>query len=256
LKLGGKIMMKGVWHRVLKVDLSTGECSTEEVPDEIYQYFMGGSGLIAYYLWKECPPGTGPFDSENRLIMATGPLIGTRQSGAAKWSAGAIGPAIKMNVESSSTASWGIELKACGVDALVISGKADRPVYIKVTDDGAEIKDAAHIWGKDAYEAEDIIRETEGAKFEVASTGVSGERLGRFANVQTAKKSFLGRCGLGAVMGAKNLKAVAVHGTQECEFHDPAQLRELNKSASAQAEGVSDLLAGYSYGHRPVCASG
>lgn len=223
-------MVKGVWHKVLKVDLSKGECHTENVPDGIYQYFMGGSGLVAYYLWKECQAGTGSFDPENRLIMAAGPLAGSRQSGAAKWTAGAIGPAIKMNVESSGTGSWGMEMKACGIDAIVISGKAASPVYIKVSDDGAEIKDAAHIWGKDAYAAEDIIRTAEGDKFEVASTGIAGERLARYANVQTAKKSFLGRCGLGAVMGSKNLKAIAVHGTQECEYHDLDKIKELNKA--------------------------
>ncbi len=223
-------MMKGVWHKVLKVDLSKGESHTENVPDGIYQYFMGGSGLVGYYLWKECRAGTGPFDPENRLIMAAGPLSGSRQSGAAKWTAGAIGPAIKMNVESSATASWGMEMKACGIDAIVISGKAKSPVYIKVSDDGAEIKDAAHIWGKDAYAAEDIIRAAEGDKFEVASTGIAGERLARYANVQTAKKSYLGRCGLGAVMGSKNLKAITVHGTQECEYYDQEKIKELNKA--------------------------
>ena len=223
-------MMKGVWHKILKVDLSKGECRTEELPDEVYQYFMGGSGLIAYYMWKECPADTGAFDPENRLIMAGGPMTGSRQSGSAKWSAGGISPVIGMNAESAATASWGLEMKACGYDAVVISGKAKRPVYIKVSDDGAEIKDAAHIWGKDAYEAEDMIKAVEGSKFEVASTGIAGERLTRFANVQTAKKSFLGRCGFGAVMGSKNLKAVAVHGTQKCEFEDTVELKKLNKN--------------------------
>jgi len=223
-------MVKGVWHKVLKVDLSGKESSIEEVSDHVYEYFLGGSGLIAYYLWKECPKGTGPFDPQNRLIMAGGPMTGVKQSGAAKWSAGAISPSIKMNAESAATASWGIEMKSCGFDALVISGKADRPVYIKITEKGAEIKDAANIWGKNAYEAEDIIKGVEGDRFEVASTGIAGERLLRFANIQTAKKSFLGRCGLGAVMGSKNLKAVAVHGTQTCDIAQPGVLKELNKS--------------------------
>ena len=223
-------VVKGVWHKVYKIDLSSGKCLMEDVPDHVYRYFMGGSGMIAYWLWKECPAGTGPFDPENRLIMAGGPLGGSRQSGSAKWSAGAIGPAIRLNVESAATGAWGIEMKACGVDALVISGSAKGPVYIKVSDDGAEIKDAAHLWGKDAYEAEEAIKAAEGNKFEVASTGIAGERLALYANVQTARKSFLGRCGLGAVMGSKNLKAVAVHGTRNCEFHDPERIKELNKA--------------------------
>lgn len=223
-------MIKSVWHKVLKIDLSTGECRAEAVPDEIYRYFMGGSGMIAYYLWKECPAGTGPFDPENRLIMAGGPMTGLKQSGAAKWSAGAISPATKMNAESAATASWGIEMKACGYDALVISGKAQSPVYVKISDAGAEIKAADHIWGQDAYKAEDTIKAAEGGKFEVASIGIAAERLARFANVQTAKKSFLGRCGLGAVMGSKNLKAVAVHGTQQVPVADSEALKGINKA--------------------------
>ena len=221
-------MMQGVWHQVLKIDLTTGKCQTEAVPDQIFQFFLGGSGMIAYYLWKECPAGTGPFDPENRFIMAAGPITGLKQSGAAKWSAGAISPAIKMNAESAATASWGIEMKACGYDALVIFGRAEQPVYLKISDAGAEIKDARPLWGKDAYETEDEIKAAEGSQFEVASIGVAGERLVRFANVQTAKKSFLGRCGLGAVMGSKHLKAVAVHGTRKISFADEAQLKRIN----------------------------
>jgi aldehyde:ferredoxin oxidoreductase len=121
-------------------------------------------------------------------------------------------------------------MKACGFDALVISGKAAEPVYIKISDDGAEIKAADPIWGKNAYQAEDMIRAAEGDKFEVATIGIAGERLARFANVQTAKKSFLGRCGLGAVMGSKNLKAVAVHGTQQAPVADGDELKRINKA--------------------------
>lgn len=223
-------MVKGVWHKTLKVDLSTGESKIEQVPDEVYRYFLGGSGMVAYYLWKECPAGTDAFDPENCLIMAGGPMTGVKQSGAAKWTAGAISPAIGMNAESAATASWGIEMKSCGFDTLVITGKADRPVYIKINDEDVEIKDAADAWGKDAYEAEDIIKAAEGKKYQVASIGISGERLLRFANVQTAKKSFLGRCGLGAVMGSKNLKAVAVRGSQSCEPAHPEKLRDLSRA--------------------------
>ncbi len=223
-------MIKGVWHRVLKVDLGKRTCTSEDVPDKVYRYFLGGSGLIAYYLWRECPAGTGPFDPENRLILAGGPLTGVRQSGAAKWSAGAVGPATGMNAESAATASWGIEMKACGYDGIVVSGKADGPMYVVVTEQGAEIKDGSHLWGKNAYEVEDLVKEAEGKDFEVASTGVAGERLLRFANIQTAKKSFLGRCGLGAVMGSKNLKAIAVHGNKTCDIADSEGMTVLNKA--------------------------
>lgn len=222
--------MKGIWHKVPKVDLTSGTHKVEPVPDEVYRYFMGGSGLIAYFLWKECPAGTTAFDPQNRFILAGGPFTGQKQSGAAKWSAGAISPAINMNAESAATASWGIEMKACGYDAIVVSGKASGPVYIVVDDNGCRIEDAGFAWGKDAYEAEDLIKQAVGQKFQVASIGQAGERLMRFANVQTTKKSFLGRCGLGAVMGAKNLKAIAMHGTRQCEPAHPKALAEYNKA--------------------------
>jgi hypothetical protein len=135
-----------------------------------------------------------------------------------------------MNAESAATASWGIEMKACGYDAVVVSGKASGPVYIVVDDNGCRIKDAVFAWGKDAYEAEDLIKQAEGNAFAVASIGQAGERLMRFANVQTAKKSFLGRCGLGAVMGSKNFKAIAVHGTRYCEPAHPKVLSDYNKA--------------------------
>ena len=220
--------MKGVCGQVLKVDLSNGTCTPEQVPDKVYEYFLGGAGLAAYYLWKECPAGTTAFNPANRLTFAAGPLNGVAQSGAAKWSAGAISPAFNLNSDSAATGSFGIVLKQAGYDAIVCYGRSDKPVYLLVDDGVAQLKDASHMWGRNAYEAEDAIHASDGENFEVVSIGQSGERLVRFANIQTRKKSFLGRCGLGAVMGSKNLKAVAVRGGKQMEVADPTKLKELN----------------------------
>jgi aldehyde:ferredoxin oxidoreductase len=199
------------------------------MPDEIYEKFLGGAGMSAYMLWRECPRGTTAFDPANRLTFAPGPMQGLKQSGAAKWTAGAISPAINMNADSAATASFGIEIKEAGYDAVVVYGRAEKPVYVVIDDDKVELKNAAHLWTKDAYEAEDGIKEAEGDNFECVTIGQSGERGVRYANIQTRKKSFLGRCGLGAVMGSKLLKGIAVRGSQTVDVHNPKEVDRLNK---------------------------
>ncbi len=221
--------MKGVWNKVLKVDLSSGTCKTQEVTDEVYEHFLGGAGLAAWALYKESPAGTKAFDPENRLTFAGGPMTGIKQTGAAKWTAGAISPSIQMNADSAATATWGIALKQAGYDAVVVHGKASKPVYVVVKDDRVELKDASHLWGRDAYETEDAIKKAEGGEFQVVTIGQAAEELVRYGNIQTAKKSFLGRSGLGAVMGSKMLKGIAVSGTQTCPVHDPKEIDRLNK---------------------------
>ena len=213
--------MKGVWNKILKVDLNAKKATTEHVPDAVYQYFLGGEGLAAWVLFKECPRGTTAFDPANRLSFAAGPMQGIKQTGAAKWAVGGISPSINMNAGSAITHDFGIEMKRAGYDAVVVHGRADKPVYIVIDDDKVRIKDASRLWGKDAYEAHDLIQEKEGERFEVVTTGQAGERLVRYANIQTAHKSFAGRCGFGAVMGSKLLKGVAVRGSQTCPVADP-----------------------------------
>ena len=222
--------MKGVWNKLLRVDLSSGETSVEVIPDKVFEMFLGGAGLGAYYLWKECPAGTEAFSPENRMIFAPGPFQGQHQTGSAKWSAVTISPAIRMNADSACTASWGLELKSCGLDALIVQGKADHPVYIAVENDTAVIKDASELWGIDAYEAEDMLKEREGENAQALTIGQAGENLVRYANIQTSKKSYLGRGGFGAVMGSKNLKGITVKGGLRCESFDAESVKSLNRS--------------------------
>lgn len=226
--------MKGVWNKVLKVDLTNGVCQDEQLPDNVYEYFLGGAGMAAYYLWKECPAGTTAFNPANRLTFASGTIHGAKQSGAGKWSAGAISPSIEMNADSAATATFGIMLKQTGYDAVVVYGRAARPVYVVVEEGKAEIKDAGDLWGKDAYEAEDGIKAAEGDDFEVVTIGQAGERLVRYACIQTRKKSFLGRSGLGAVMGSKMLKGLAVRGKKQVEFHDPDEMARISKEINTR----------------------
>jgi aldehyde:ferredoxin oxidoreductase len=199
-------------------------------------------------LWKESPRGTTAFDPANRLTFAPGPMQGIKQTGAAKWTAGAISPSINLNADSAATASFGIEIKEAGYDAIVVHGRADKPVYVVVDDDKAEIKDANHLWAKDAYEGEDGIKDAEGDKFEVVTIGQAGERLVRYANIQTRKKSFLGRCGLGAVMGSKMLKGIAVRGTQSVPVYDAKEVKwtgSTRRSTSAWCRWTTKRSSGF-----------
>ncbi len=230
--------MKGIWKKILRIDLTKKTHSVEDVPEQVYEYFLGGAGLAAYFLWKECPAGTKAFDPENRLTFATGPFQGQKQSGAAKWSAGTISPATGMNADSACTASFGMELKMCGVDAIVVQGKASVPTYFVVEDSRVSFKDAGALWGKDAYFAEDMIKAAEGPAFQVLTIGQAGENLVKYANIQTSKKSFLGRCGLGAVMGSKNLKGLAVKGSRQPDVFDQTAATELNVAINKRMVAV------------------
>jgi aldehyde:ferredoxin oxidoreductase len=233
--------MKSIWNKILKVDLTVRTCKTEQIPDEVYQKFLGGAGMNAYILWCECPRGTTAFDPANRLTFAPGPMQGLKQSGAAKWTAGAISPSINMNADSAATASFGIEIKEAGYDAIVVHGRSAKPVYLVVDDEKTEIKDAADLWGKNAYQAEDGIQAAEGEKFECVTIGQAGELGVRYANIQTRKKSFLGRCGLGAVMGSKMFKGIAVRGSQSVEVHDPKEVDRLNKEINKRLTEMDKL---------------
>jgi len=224
--------MKGVWNKLLRVDLSTNQITREDIPDEVFENFIGGGGLGSYILYKEVTGDVRAFDPENRLIFATGAFQGNAQTGAAKWMISSKSPAMDMNAISAITASLGYELKAAGYDALIMQGKAEKPVYIWIHDDDVEIRDASHLWGKDAYETDDILLEQLGKGFEIACIGQAAERLSLISCIATQKHSFAGRGGLGAVMGSKNLKAVSAHGTKKVEYADPDKLEEINSAVA------------------------
>jgi len=247
--------MKSYWNRFLRVDLTKRKCSVEELPDSVFEMFLGGAGLSAYFLWKECPRGTTAFDPANRLTIAPGIIQGIKQSGANKWTVGAISPSIEMNADSAATASFGIAIKQAGLDAIVVHGRAEKPVYLVIDDDKFYLRDASKIWGKDGYEADDAIRAKEGEDYEIITIGQAGERLVRYAVIQTHKKSFVGRCGMGAVMGSKNLKGVAVRGSRKLNVADPVRLDALNKEINAKLAKTDAELPEFSRLRRVGTAS-
>ncbi|MBS7653713.1 aldehyde ferredoxin oxidoreductase family protein [Candidatus Bathyarchaeota archaeon] len=216
--------------RVLRVNLSDERITIEKPDEKFYRMYLGGEGFVAYYLLREVKPGIDPLGPENKLIFAAGPLTGAPIPGCGRNSIGAKSPLTGGFGESEVGGSWGAELKRAGLDAVIIEGKSSEPVYLWIHDGEAEIKDAEHLWGKETGETQSIIREELGDKLvRIASIGPGGENLVRFACVIVDLRDAAGRTGMGAVMGSKNLKAVAVRGRGRVEVHNPERLRDLTR---------------------------
>ena len=223
-------MANGYWQKILRVDLSTKTISTEEIAERDLQRFLGGAGLGAEILRREIPGSIDAFDAENRVIFACGPFQGPAVPGGAKFSIVGISPQSGTFADSAAGAAWGPSLKDAGYDVLIIQGKSETPVYLHINDDTVEIKDASALAGKDTFATVDLIREETGIpKLSVACIGPAGEHQVAIACICVDKHSFAGRCGLGAVMGSKNLKAVAVRGTKSVPVADPEKTKALIK---------------------------
>ena len=215
-------MKNGYWQRLLRINLTTRTAEVEPIAEEDLRGFVGGAGLGAEILRREVPAKQDPYGPDNRLIFTTGPFQGPPVPGGAKFSVVGISPVTHTFGDSAAGASWGPSLKDAGYDVLLFEGAADTPVYVSIEDDKVEILDASEIWGLDSFETIDAVHEKlDNSKLSVASIGPAGERKVAIACITFDKHSFAGRCGLGAVMGSKNLKAIAVAGTKQAELHDP-----------------------------------
>jgi aldehyde:ferredoxin oxidoreductase len=232
-------MAGGYWKRILHVDLTNGKTWVEEPDDAFYRKHMGGRALIAHYLLSETPEGIDGFDPENRLIFAMGALTGTAVPGAGRHSVGAKSPLTGGFGESEAGGFWGAELKKAGWDGIVVKGKAEKPVYLWINDQTVELRDAGHLWGKLTDEVEERLREDHGDKWiRIAQCGIAGESLVRYACVVNDLNEIAGRTGLGAVMGSKNLKAIAVRGKRMVPMADNAAHKETAKWVSSTMDEV------------------
>jgi len=208
-------MAGGITAKLLHVDLTTRQTRTEEIPETILRKYLGGGALAAYILLRDMPAGVDPLGPENVLIFTTSIVNGLSLSGTNRYTAAAKSPLTGGYGESEAGGWWGPELRAAGWDGIAIRGRATAPVFLWIKDDKVEFRDAAAYWGKLSGEVQDGLEQELGDKrIRVLQTGVAGERGVRFAAIVNQLKHFHGRCGLGAVMGAKNLKAIAVRGTK------------------------------------------
>jgi aldehyde:ferredoxin oxidoreductase len=205
--------MKGWIGKILRVDLTRGELKVEELDPKLGAKFIGGRGLGSKILFDEIDPKVDPFSPNNKLIMATGPLTGTSASAAGRYMVITKSPLTGTIACSNSGGHFGAELKFAGFDLIIFEGKAKEPVYLFIEDGKAEIRDAKTLWGKTTHETTDKILSETDMDARVACIGPAGEKLARYACVINDKHRAAGRSGVGAVMGSKNLKAVAVKGS-------------------------------------------
>ena len=212
----------GWQKKVLRVDLTAGTCTAEPLNMEWADRYLGQRGLATKYFVEEVDPRVDPLSPENKLIFATGPLTGTPASTGARYSVitkGALTGAIAC---SNSGGYFGAELKFAGWDMIIFEGRAEQPVYLLVIDDEARLLPAGELWGKGTWETEKALHERhQEPQLRISSIGRAGENLVRYACVVNDLHRAAGRSGVGSVMGSKNLKAIAVHGTKGTQVADP-----------------------------------
>ena len=223
-------MSHGYTGRILRVDLSSGKSVIEEPTENFYRQYWGGEGFVGYFLLKEVPPEVDALGPKNKLIFAAGPLTGVPVGGCGRHSVGAKSPLTGAYGEADSGGYWGAELKMAGFDAIIVEGKAEKPVYIFIQDGQVEIKNAQHLWGMKTLECQNVIRKELGDRgIKVAYIGPAGENLVRYACVMNDLDAAAGRTGMGAVMGSKNLKAIACRGHQRLSLANPEAVSAIGR---------------------------
>ncbi len=216
-------------RKIAYIDLSTREIKTAPIPMEARKLYLGGRGLDMYLLYNHLQPGIDPLGPDNVLTVSAGLLVGTLASASARTHIGAKSPLTGMIGSSNMGGFFAPELRFAGFDHLVIKGKADSPAYLWIHDGEIEIRDGSDLWGEDIPNTQELIREELGdSEIQSLCIGVAGENLVRFANVMTGMKNAAGRTGMGAVMGSKNLKAIAVRGTMDLKIRFPEDALEYN----------------------------
>ena len=228
--------LKGYIGKVLHIDLSNSKVHVEDLNEEWARQFIGGSGLGAKFLYEMTDERTNPLGSENPLIFMTGPFTGTSVPLSGRHAVISRSPLTGIFGESDIGGTWGANLKKAGFDGIIITGKSEKPIYIWVRDGKWEIRDASHLWGKDTYEIDPLLKKETHEKAVVSAIGQAGENLVSLAAIMTDGKDgrAAGRCGMGAVMGSKNLKAIVVYGTGNVPVFDPETVAHLPKEYGAQ----------------------
>ena len=225
--------LDGYIGKMLRVDLSDGRIWTNDLEEALITKWVGGTGFAAKYLYDEVPPGVEWSDPENRLIWATGPLAGSGVSGAATFTVAGKGPMTNLAGTSQANGFFGAYLKFSGYEGIIFQGRSSHLIYLCVKEGRAEIRDARHLAGKDAWQVEDAIREELGVKereVSIFATGPAGENKVYFSAIVGDRGHVAAHNGLGAVMGSKNLKAVvAYRGKRNFGIHDPERLKEKNE---------------------------
>ncbi|MCK4312492.1 MAG: aldehyde ferredoxin oxidoreductase family protein [Candidatus Cloacimonetes bacterium] len=218
--------MNGWMGKIIKIDLSTGKQETVEIDDNIRRRYIGGRGLGVKLYTEMCSPQTEPLSPENALIFLTGPLTETVLT-SGRYQVISRSPLTNTICDSSSGGIFGAALKKTGFDGFIVTGKAEKPVYLNITDDGLEIKDATHLWGLNTHQTKEALLKETSPGASIASIGPAGENQVLYAAIMNDRDRAAGRGGMGAIMGSKNLKAIAAYGTKNIIVNDPEGLKRL-----------------------------
>ena len=225
--------------KLLRIDLTNKKSVVEDLDDNIIKKYLGGLGLALYYFTKEVLPSIDALNPENRLIFSAGPLTGTPLSSSGRVTVLAKSPINQGIGESHAGTRWGAELKMAGYDILIIEGKAKKPVFIYIDDEKVDIVNAGDLWGKDTFAVsselylkygriKNLVKDL--GQTNIAVIGESGENQIPYSSILFEKHRAAGACGLGAVMGSKNLKAIVVRGEKETNFSNKEKFEELSKN--------------------------
>ncbi|MFC1950654.1 aldehyde ferredoxin oxidoreductase N-terminal domain-containing protein, partial [Chloroflexota bacterium] len=215
--------------QILRVNLSKKESIIEDT-EPYTRSFVGGRGINVKVVYDEVGPKVLPYDPENRLCFGPGPLGGTLSPGSSRVKITSMSP--NGLIASAGIGAYiGAEIRHAGYDNLVLQGKSDKPAYLYINDDSVKIRDASHIWGKDTWEAQQVLKSELGDSVQTMCIGPGGENLVSFGAIVAGRQSVAGRGGMGAIMGSKNLKAIAVRGTKEVKIAKPEEFTTASEQA-------------------------
>lgn len=233
----------------LRINLSSSDVQRLPLPVEWVEQYLGGNGLGTKILWDEVPPSADPLGPINKLILATGPLCGSPVPNSGRVAFVAKSPLTGIYGDSNAGGHFGPELKYAGFDMVVIEGKSEEPVYLLIEDNRVELRPAAHLWGRGTFETEALLREETGfSQLKTAVIGPAGEHLVRFASIQVTSRRSAARSGLGAVMGSKALKAIAVRGRGSFPVFDVDKTLELTLKYHLAIRGNDTFPSVHKYG--------
>jgi aldehyde:ferredoxin oxidoreductase len=258
-------MYRGIVGKILRIDLTSKRITEEGYPDSYVEKYLGGDGLAARLLYDEVPPGVGSLDPENVLVISVGPLGGTKVQASCNCSVATKSPLTGFTIYNAhSNGNFARLLKFSGFDAVIVKGAAETPVFLWINEGKVEIRDAAFLWGKETGDTEENLKNTLGQpKLSCMSIGPAGENRVLISGIVNDRGHLAGRGGVGAVMGSKSLKAIAVYGTGKVPIANPEQFsiladewRNMNVSnPAAQAFhkfGTAVLVNGYTLGDLPI----
>jgi aldehyde:ferredoxin oxidoreductase len=230
--------MAGFAGKLLEVNLTTGSIGTSVVDGAVRRKFIGGSGLAAKLMLDRVDPDVDPLSPQNPIFIWTGPISGMNIPGGARFTVCTKSPLTDMFGESSCGGSFAYELRSAGWDGIAIEGASEKPVYLVIEKDKVEIRDASDLWGKNNYELTDILKKRlcHGKRGTPLSIGVAGENQVRFAAIANEKRNFAARCGVGAVMGSKKLKAIFARGTGKPPVAEPEKFSSRRKSVMGKSK--------------------